>query len=56
MGSLEGVAGGFYGAQRSGVEKIYPNLIYFSEVDERGHFAAWEQPQLLAEEIRAAIR
>ena len=33
-----------------------PNLIYFNEVDRGGHFAAWEQPQLFSEEIRAAFR
>jgi hypothetical protein len=33
-----------------------PNLIYFNEVDRGGHFAAWKQPQLCAEEIRAAFR
>jgi pimeloyl-ACP methyl ester carboxylesterase len=32
------------------------NLIYFNEVDRGGHFAAWEQPQLFIEEIRAAFR
>ena len=33
-----------------------PNLIYFNEVAKGGHFAAWEQPQLFSEEIRAAFR
>lgn len=36
--------------------RAYRNLIYFNEVDKGGHFAAWEQPQLFAEEIRAAFR
>jgi pimeloyl-ACP methyl ester carboxylesterase len=36
--------------------RAYPNLIYFHEVDRGGHFAAWEQPQLFSEEIRAAFR
>jgi pimeloyl-ACP methyl ester carboxylesterase len=36
--------------------RAYRNLIYFHEVDKGGHFAAWEQPQLFAEEIRAAFR
>jgi pimeloyl-ACP methyl ester carboxylesterase len=45
-----------YQAPRSWVEKAYPNLIYFNEVDKGGHFAAWEQPQLFAKEIRAAFR
>ena len=48
--------GELYRAPRSWVEKTYKNLIYFNEVDKGGHFAAWEQPQLLAEEIRAAFR
>src|SRR5215218_4663313 len=38
---------------RSWVENSYPNVTYFNEVDKGGHFAAWEQPQLFAEEIRA---
>jgi pimeloyl-ACP methyl ester carboxylesterase len=43
-------------APRSWAEKAYPNLIYFNEVDKGGHFAAWEQPQLFSEEVRAAFR
>ena len=35
---------------------LYPNLIYFNEVDKGGHFAAWEQPQLFSEEVRAAFK
>jgi pimeloyl-ACP methyl ester carboxylesterase len=45
-----------YQAPRSWAERAYPNLIYFNEVDKGGHFAAWEQPELLSEEIRAAFR
>ncbi|WP_448624651.1 epoxide hydrolase family protein [Geodermatophilus sp. URMC 64] len=45
-----------YQAPRSWAERAYPNLIYFHEVDRGGHFAAWEQPQLFAEELRAAFR
>src|SRR5689334_20035253 len=41
---------------RSWVEKAYPNVIYFNEVDKGGHFAAWEEPQLFSEELRAAFR
>jgi pimeloyl-ACP methyl ester carboxylesterase len=41
---------------RSWVEKAYPNVIYFNEVDKGGHFAAWEEPELFSEEIRAAFR
>jgi pimeloyl-ACP methyl ester carboxylesterase len=43
-------------APRTWVEKAYPNLIYFNEVDRGGHFAAWEQPELFAAEVRAAFR
>ena len=42
---------------RSWVEKAYPNVvIYFNEVGKGGHFAAWEEPQLFSEEVRAAFR
>jgi len=41
---------------RSWVETAYPNVIYFNEVDKGGHFAAWEEPELFSEEIRAAFR
>jgi pimeloyl-ACP methyl ester carboxylesterase len=40
---------------RSWVEKAYPNVVYFNEVDRGGHFAAWEEPQLFSEELRAAF-
>ncbi|WP_322753213.1 epoxide hydrolase [Frankia sp. Cas3] len=46
--------GEIFQAPRSWVEKAYPNLIYFNEVDKGGHFAAWEEPELFATEIRAA--
>jgi pimeloyl-ACP methyl ester carboxylesterase len=42
-------------APRSWVEQAYPNLTYFHKADRGGHFAAWEEPQLFAEEIRAAF-
>jgi pimeloyl-ACP methyl ester carboxylesterase len=46
-----------YQAPRSWAERAYPdNLLYFNEVDKGGHFAAWEQPQLFSEEMRAAFR
>jgi pimeloyl-ACP methyl ester carboxylesterase len=48
--------GEIFQAPRSWVEKVYPNLIYFNEVDRGGHFAVWEEPQLFAEELRAAFR
>jgi len=40
---------------RSWAESSYPNLVYFNEVDKGGHFAAWEEPQLFSEELRAAF-
>jgi pimeloyl-ACP methyl ester carboxylesterase len=45
-----------YEAPRSWTERAYPKLIYFHEVDKGGHFAAWEQPELFANELRAAFR
>jgi pimeloyl-ACP methyl ester carboxylesterase len=45
-----------YQAPRSWTKRAYPNLIYFNEVDKGGHFAAWEQPQLFSDEVRAAFR
>ena len=41
---------------RSWVEKAYPNVVYFNEVEKGGHFAAWEEPELFATEVRAAFR
>jgi pimeloyl-ACP methyl ester carboxylesterase len=41
---------------RSWVENSYPNVVYFNEVDRGGHFAAWEEPELFATEVRAAFR
>jgi pimeloyl-ACP methyl ester carboxylesterase len=41
---------------RSWVEKAYPTLSYFNKLDKGGHFAAWEEPELFATEIRAAFR
>jgi pimeloyl-ACP methyl ester carboxylesterase len=48
--------GEIFRAPRSWAEKLYPHVIYFTEADRGGHFAAWEQPQLFAEELRAAFR
>ena len=45
-----------YRAPRSWGEKAFGNLIYWNEVDKGGHFAAWEQPPLFSEEVRAAFR
>jgi pimeloyl-ACP methyl ester carboxylesterase len=48
--------GEIYRAPRSWAESAYHKLIYFNEVDKGGHFAAWEQPELLSAELRAAFR
>jgi pimeloyl-ACP methyl ester carboxylesterase len=40
---------------RSWVEKSYPNVVYFNEVDRGGHFATWEEPELFSAELRAAF-
>ena len=48
--------GEIFRAPRSWVEKGYPNLTYFHEADKGGHFAAWEEPELFSEEIRAAFK
>lgn len=45
-----------YRAPESWARRAYRNLVYFNEVDKGGHFAAWEQPQLFAAELRAAFR
>ncbi|MFI7615856.1 epoxide hydrolase family protein [Nonomuraea terrae] len=45
-----------YRAPRSWGEQAFGNLIYWNEVDKGGHFAAWEQPQLFSQEVRAAFR
>jgi pimeloyl-ACP methyl ester carboxylesterase len=43
-------------APRSWTERAYPKLIDYNKVDKGGHFAAWEEPQLFASELRAAFR
>ena len=48
--------GEIYPAPETWARRAYRNLSYFHEVDQGGHFAAWEQPQLFSEEIRAAFR
>jgi pimeloyl-ACP methyl ester carboxylesterase len=48
--------GEIFQAPRRWVEQSYPNLTYFNKVDKGGHFAAWEEPELFATEIRAAFR
>jgi pimeloyl-ACP methyl ester carboxylesterase len=48
--------GEIFRAPRSWAEAAYPTLNYFNEVSRGGHFAAWEEPELFAEEMRAAFR
>ena len=45
-----------YPAPRSWAERAYPNLIHYNRLDKGGHFAAWEQPELLTEELRVGFR
>ena len=42
-------------APRSWAENVYPNLIYFNKAEKGGHFAAWEEPEIFARELRAAF-
>ena len=48
--------GEIFAAPRSWVEIMYPGLAYFNEVERGGHFAAWEEPKLFSDEVRAAFR
>jgi pimeloyl-ACP methyl ester carboxylesterase len=48
--------GEIFQAPRHWVKSAYHNLIYFNEAAKGGHFAAWEEPQLFSEELRAAFR
>jgi len=48
--------GEIYQAPRSWTQQAYHNLIYYHRADKGGHFAAWEQPQIFSEELRAAFR
>jgi pimeloyl-ACP methyl ester carboxylesterase len=45
-----------YAAPRSWAERAYPKLIHYNRLEKGGHFAAWEQPKVFSEEIRAAFR
>jgi pimeloyl-ACP methyl ester carboxylesterase len=47
--------GEIWAAPRSWVEKVYPGVAYFNQVDRGGHFAAWEEPELFSTEVRAAF-
>jgi len=48
--------GEIYRAPKSWTQRAYPQLIYFNEVSKGGHFAAWEEPELFATELRAAFK
>jgi pimeloyl-ACP methyl ester carboxylesterase len=45
-----------YPAPRSWTERAYPKLIHYNKVPKGGHFAAWEQPKLFSEEVRAGFQ
>jgi pimeloyl-ACP methyl ester carboxylesterase len=45
-----------YQAPRSWAERAYPKLVYYNKLDKGGHFAAWEQPKLFSQEVRAGFR
>ena len=45
-----------YQAPKSWTEKAYPKLIYYNRVAKGGHFAAWEQPETVVTELRAAFK
>jgi pimeloyl-ACP methyl ester carboxylesterase len=48
--------GEIYRAPRAWAERVYPNLTYFNEVERGGHFAAWEEPEIFANEMRGAFK
>jgi pimeloyl-ACP methyl ester carboxylesterase len=54
--AVSGFPDELYQVPRSWAEQAYPNLIYYNNVDKGGHFAAWEQPELLSNEVRAGLR
>jgi pimeloyl-ACP methyl ester carboxylesterase len=45
-----------YAAPETWTERAYPHLIYYHKLDKGGHFAAWEQPLVFSDELRAAFR
>jgi hypothetical protein len=45
-----------YQAPKSWAERAYPKLIYYNRLDKGAHFAAWEQPKLFVDELRAGFR
>jgi len=49
-------AGDLFTASRRWVERAYPQIVYWSEQSKGGHFAAWEQPEIFADELRKCFR
>jgi pimeloyl-ACP methyl ester carboxylesterase len=45
-----------YQTPRNWAERAYPKLMYYNKLDKGGHFAAWEQPEVFTEELRASFR
>jgi pimeloyl-ACP methyl ester carboxylesterase len=45
-----------YQSPRSWAERAYPKLIHYNKLDKGGHFAAWEQPELFATEVRRSFK
>jgi len=45
-----------YQTPRNWAERAYPKLMYYNKSRRAGHFAAWEQPELFSEEVRAGFR
>jgi pimeloyl-ACP methyl ester carboxylesterase len=45
-----------YPAPKSWAERAYPKLIHYNKLDKGGHFAAWEQPELITQELRVAFK
>jgi pimeloyl-ACP methyl ester carboxylesterase len=45
-----------YQVPRSWAELAYPKLVHYNKVEKGGHFAAWEQPEILVQEVRAGLR
>jgi hypothetical protein len=45
-----------YQCPRSWAERAYPRLVHYNEINTGIHFAAWEQPQIFCEEVRAGLR
>jgi pimeloyl-ACP methyl ester carboxylesterase len=48
--------GELYQTPRSWAEQAYPNLVHYNQLDVGGHFAAWEQPKIFSDEVRASFR